>query len=80
MVRDLIRVVQNLRKESGLEVSDRIALYVEAGPELIGAVEMFEEYLANETLAEHVYRETGDGAETYEIAGEDVKLALERVG
>ncbi|MFP4330571.1 MAG: isoleucine--tRNA ligase [Spirochaetaceae bacterium] len=80
LVRDLIRLVQNLRKETGLEVSDRIALYLDAGPELAGAVEMFEDYLASETLAEKVHREPGEGAETYEIGGEDVRLALERVG
>lgn len=80
VVRDLIRLVQNLRKESGLEVSDRIALYVDAGPEVNEAVEMFEDYLANETLAEKVYRKSAEGAEDYEIAGENVRVALERVG
>ncbi len=80
VIRDLIRLVQNLRKERGLEVSDRIALYVDAGPEVNGAVEMFEDYLANETLAEKVYRKSADGAESYEIAGENVRVAVERVG
>ena len=80
VIRDLIRLVQNLRKERGLEVSDRIALYVDAGPEVSGAVEMFEDYLASETLAEKVYRKSADGAESYEIAGENVRVAVERVG
>ncbi|MFP4300962.1 MAG: isoleucine--tRNA ligase [Spirochaetaceae bacterium] len=80
VIRDVIRLVQNLRKESGLEVSDRIALYVEGGPEVDGAVESFEDYLANETLAEKVYRKSADGAESYEIAGENVRVTVERVG
>jgi isoleucyl-tRNA synthetase len=51
VVRDLIRVVQNLRKESGLEVSDRIVLEIEGESEITDAVRAFDEYVTTETLA-----------------------------
>ena len=60
IVRDLIRQVQNHRKEGGLEVSDRITLSLEGDEELRLAVQTFEEYLMNETLAVAIRWETPD--------------------
>ena len=50
-VRDLIRGIQNTRKETGLEVTDRINLEVTGDEELKAAFEMFKDFIANETLA-----------------------------
>jgi isoleucyl-tRNA synthetase len=51
-IRDLVRGVQNLRKERGLEVTDRIALSVSAKSETLKkAFDRFGDYLKNETLA-----------------------------
>lgn len=54
-IRDLVRGVQNLRKERGLEVTDRIQLRVSASGEgtdvLKKAFDNFSEYLSSETLA-----------------------------
>jgi isoleucyl-tRNA synthetase len=52
MIRDLVRGVQQLRKDRGLEVTDRIELYLYASDELREAVEGFQEHLTAETLAE----------------------------
>lgn len=51
-VRDLIRGVQNLRKDSGLEVADRIALVLAGDDELKEAFDAFRAFVAGETLAE----------------------------
>lgn len=50
-VRDLVRGIQNLRKESGLNVTDRIRLTVSADDELKAAFEMFKDFVTSETLA-----------------------------
>ena len=49
--RDLIRGIQNLRKESGFEVTDKINLTVSGDEALKGAFDMFKDYIAGETLA-----------------------------
>ena len=49
--RDIVRGVQNLRKERGLEVSDRIRLYLNGPPEVQEAVDAFRTFIAGETLA-----------------------------
>ena len=49
-VRDLVRGIQNLRKESGFEVTDRINLFISGDSELKSAFESFEEFVKGETL------------------------------
>ena len=53
-IRDLIRGIQNQRKESGFEVTDRIKLYVSGNDDLKAAFEMFKDFVANETLAKEI--------------------------
>ncbi|HEY58151.1 MAG TPA: isoleucine--tRNA ligase [Anaerolineae bacterium] len=51
LAREFVRRVQNLRKEAGLEVADRIRLTYQATPDLAEAVEAFREYIMGEVLA-----------------------------
>src|SRR5262249_58270954 len=51
MARDVVRQVQELRKQSKLEMEDRIALYLETESEpLRQAIEAHRDYIAGETL------------------------------
>lgn len=54
IARDLINRIQNVRKESGLEVTDRIKITLQSQPELIKAVEQNFEYICNETLTDNI--------------------------
>jgi len=49
--REFVRRVQDLRKTAGLEVTDRIKLYVTAPQGLREALDAYREYVAAETLA-----------------------------
>ena len=49
--RDVVRGIQNLRKESGFEITDRITLVLGGDAELKGAFDMFKDFIANETLS-----------------------------
>jgi isoleucyl-tRNA synthetase len=60
-VRDLVRSIQNLRKERGLMVTDRIQLYIDGPDNLRKAVETFEDHLLQETLAvSYDWKDDGD--------------------
>ena len=50
-IRDLIRAIQNQRKENGYEVTDRIKLEISGDAVLKSAYEMFSDFVAGETLA-----------------------------
>jgi isoleucyl-tRNA synthetase len=52
--RELVHHVQQLRKEEGLEVSDRIVLYLEGGPELEDLLAAHGQYVRAETLTQEV--------------------------
>tara|TARA_A100001011_G_scaffold339647_1_gene371217 strand:+ start:256 stop:3561 length:3306 start_codon:yes stop_codon:yes gene_type:complete len=51
LVRDMIRHIQNFRKESCLEVQDRIDVCIKADSKIIEAIEENLEYFKNEILA-----------------------------
>ena len=49
--RELINRIQNIRKESGFEVTDRVDVVVESRPEIMDALDSFKEYICSQTLA-----------------------------
>ncbi len=51
IARELINRIQNLRKSSGLEITDRIAIMLEDHPEIHNAVLHCGEYIASQVLA-----------------------------
>jgi len=53
-VRDIVRSVQNLRKEKDLDVTDRINLKLDGNEWLKSAVDSFKDHLLTETLADAV--------------------------
>ena len=50
MARDAVRAIQGIRKQLDLDISDRIAVTVEAGPEAVAALEPHADLIAGETL------------------------------
>jgi isoleucyl-tRNA synthetase len=51
IAREFINRIQNLRKESGLEVTDKIEIRIKKHQEIIEAVENFSDYIGSQTLA-----------------------------
>jgi isoleucyl-tRNA synthetase len=60
--REVVRAIQNARKEAGLEVSDRIALRLGGAPEILDAVREHEALVAAEVLAVELSYDAADGA------------------
>jgi len=54
IARELVNKIQNLRKDSGLQVSDKIQLEVQKHNEINQAVENYKEYICSQTLAESI--------------------------
>ena len=50
LAREFVRRVQDLRKSAGLNVADRIELFVDASPGLKSAIEAHRDYITAETL------------------------------
>lgn len=50
LAREAVNRIQNLRKDSGLDITDRIALWISGAPEALEAVAAHRDYVAAETL------------------------------
>jgi isoleucyl-tRNA synthetase len=84
MARELVNRIQRLRKESGLEITDRIHLGIEGPAEVQAALARFEDLVARETLALKVSGGPDGTADGFEAVLEDdidgcrVRVALSR--
>lgn len=77
--RDLVRTINNMRKEAGLEISDRIHLGYQAAGDVTAAFASFGEYIQKETLTVSVVAGELERAlhrETAEIGDHSVTLTL----
>ena len=82
LARDLVRKIQELRKQSGFAVEDRIRLFYQGDGILAEALERWRDYIATETLAVAVARggaPDGASTETLRIEGHDLTVSVVRV-
>ncbi|MGD9638628.1 MAG: isoleucine--tRNA ligase [Alphaproteobacteria bacterium] len=78
IARDFVRMVQNYRKESGLNVSDRIELiYQTSSEEAKQAITENQNYIAEQVLAVSFVLGNVAGGSTAEIEGEKVDFSLQ---
>lgn len=73
MARELINRIQNLRKENGLEITDRINVTISPNPQVSSAIELFEDFVKGQVLANGIILAPNDGAE---IDFDDFKLNI----
>ncbi len=59
LARELVNRIQNLRKDAGLEVTDRIRVSLSENEKVAGALSAHESYIASEVLADSVTLEAG---------------------
>jgi isoleucyl-tRNA synthetase len=78
--RDLIRGVQNLRKESGLDVTDRIRLTVSGPPALHAAWDDFQAFIRADTLAPESAWQKEDGMTGIEAGDKTWEVKIVRIG
>ena len=81
--RELVSRIQTLRKESGLEITDRISLTVEGTEKVIDAVKRNDAYIKAETLATALIATVIDDASPVSgkeesVNGEICRLSLEK--
>jgi isoleucyl-tRNA synthetase len=63
MARELINRIQNIRKESGLEITDRISVVLAPQEDVEKAVNGFADYIKTQVLADTIKVEANDGQE-----------------
>ena len=66
IAREFINRIQNIRKDSGFEVTDKISIFIQKHDAINAAIETYRQYIATQTLAESINL-------VYSISGENVK-------
>ena len=82
VARELINRIQNIRKDSGFEVTDKIAVEIEAKELVVGAIEQFASYIASQTLAvevKAVAEPAGAVVVDSDVDEEPLKIAVTRI-
>ncbi len=76
--REFISKVQQMRKNNGYEMMDRIQIFYNGSEEIDRAVKEFEEFIKSETLADTIEKVTDDTMEVQNLNGIDTGMRLER--
>ena len=80
LAREIVRHVQELRKNAGFEISDRIRLHYEGDPDIARVLLSWGDYVGSETLAQAIVSGAGAGFAADEVIdGHKVRLAVEKV-
>ena len=82
LAREFVNRVQNMRKDAGFEVTDKIKIYYSGSELIIDAVEAFNQYISNETLAECLERngnETKGFKQDWEIGEQTCSINIEKI-
>ena len=77
LAREAVSKIQNLRKTTGLEISDRIKLYYNGDDEIKETFNMFKKYIMDETLS-IVFEETNNDLDIIDINGHNVGIKIEK--
>ncbi|MEO0107563.1 MAG: DUF5915 domain-containing protein [candidate division WOR-3 bacterium] len=84
LARELVRRLQNLRKEAGFDVADRIQLRYQATPELAAAITAFASYISQEVLANEMISgdktsESSPVQKSFKLGSEEVWVGIRRL-
>jgi isoleucyl-tRNA synthetase len=82
LAREFVNRIQNMRKDAGFQVTDRIAVKYSGSKGLISAIDEFSKYIANETLAEKMINEEivdGGIKQNWRIGEFDCSIQIEKL-
>jgi len=78
LAREVVNRIQRQRKDSGLNIDDRINIEFSASDKLKAAIEKHTEYISGETLANSLSSKDSIEGTEYEIEGENLNLSIIR--
>ena len=76
IAREFINRIQNLRKESDFDVTDKIRLYIKKNEQINEAVENFSTYIASQVLAESIELVDSIPGEAKEVEIDDMSTSI----
>ncbi|MBQ4033079.1 MAG: isoleucine--tRNA ligase, partial [Paludibacteraceae bacterium] len=79
LARELVNRIQNMRKQSGLNITDKINITVCADAEYCRAIEAFAEYIKQQVLGLSITTaDTLEGAQEWDVDGKKISVKIEK--
>jgi isoleucyl-tRNA synthetase len=82
LAREFVNRIQNMRKDAGYEVTDKIIINFTSTEEFSRAINKFSDYISNETLAENLesnYQLKDSFEQNWQISGFDCKIQIKKI-
>jgi len=77
--REIVNKIQNMRKDNGYEVNDRITVVITPQIDIVNTLVKFKNYICNEILADSLLAEEIIEGETTDINNIEVKIKINKV-
>lgn len=81
LAREVVRRLQTMRKNGGLEIADHIVTYYQGNEQIDEMMKKFSEYISQETLSEKIVKGIIDEvsfSEKFKLSGIEVTLAIKK--
>lgn len=79
VARELVNRIQNIRKSSGFEITDRISIKISENEQVRDAISDYKEYIASQVLADNIeLSEVADGQDV-DMDGYILRMSVEKV-
>jgi len=80
LAREFVNRVQNMRKDAGFDVTDKINIDYDGNEVLVNAIKIFTHYIASETLADKVHLNKNlNGKEQLKIGEYNCSIKIEKI-
>ncbi|HZK00153.1 MAG TPA: isoleucine--tRNA ligase [Tissierellaceae bacterium] len=77
--REFISKIQQMRKNNGYEVLDNIKIFYDSSEEVIAAIDEYEDFIKEETLAVSIEKISEEGLEEQDLNGQMTGIRLEKI-
>ncbi|HEX2564451.1 MAG TPA: DUF5915 domain-containing protein, partial [Acidimicrobiales bacterium] len=77
LARELVRSLNDLRKDVGLDIADRVVLAIDADDAVWAALDAHRDYVTSEVLAVGLKRSQAGGAHALRVDGHDVAVTID---
>jgi isoleucyl-tRNA synthetase len=81
LAREFVNRIQNMRKDAGFQVTDKISVAFSGNSDFVDAINNFKKYIAVETLAEKIENKnelTGEFLQDWKIGGNNIKIKIDK--
>lgn len=79
LAREMTRTIQSLRKEADFIITDHIKVYYQGDPDIDKMIQLYQEYIKQETLAEEIIKKKELTSDEYDLNNHSCSIIVEKI-